>query len=400
MSRISFMNIDVLGHIYIHDMIIYYDRPLVFLGVNDSENYFIASCTDIEDSYERWILLPISKSKSIKALSGNIKAYDLFKNPEGGFLWNVKLDKDLHGNANKILPSELLDDDLPDRDVIYDVYESSYLPEKEEKDIVKTAVDEGRDIIDISLEKEDSHNHEIDAEILGDIIKENQKLLNLISDLRNEKNKEFKLKNRLSVSGFYAASFGIRMKSYNLVDLEERATKSELQKNIDVLIDILRSNGDVNLIKQTFGNINPNIANTYKNLLKALNRGKLGINLSYGSPNKLHGEISLSTKDIEQSLENIESQIEKIESKFLVEGTLVSISLTDNKFKILSEDDKLIKGKIDKDIHIKEYKLPKYIKADIKQIKKIEKLGNNEKVDYILEKLEYLNTDKKKDIKM
>src|SRR5699024_1178270 len=116
------MNIDLLGKIYIIEEVIYYDKPLTFICKNDIGNQFIASCIQL-DQEEQWLFLPLSRARLIQVLRGSITAYDAFKHSEMGLLWKVYIQSDNYstGKAKAIQSNELKDDDLPDKDVVYDI---------------------------------------------------------------------------------------------------------------------------------------------------------------------------------------------------------------------------------------------------------------------------------------
>ena len=80
-NKTSYMVIDSIGEIYIKGMILYYDKPLVFSCINETDQMYIAGCTQMEES-EEWLFVPISKARLVNALKGNILAYKLFKEPE------------------------------------------------------------------------------------------------------------------------------------------------------------------------------------------------------------------------------------------------------------------------------------------------------------------------------
>src|SRR5699024_7605674 len=217
----SYMNIDLLGNIYIMEEIIYYDKPLTFTCKNDIGNQFITSCIELDDE-EKWLYLPISKARLIQVLIGSITAYYAFTKPEIDFLWKVYIKSNSYslGRAIKIEPSELHEDELPDKDIVYDLYgeETFSIKSNERNEIVQDSVKERREFLDLSLEMKESHVHEIEAAFLGKVLENTQNLVNVIAHKRGVSGKvpkHIKEENKLIYSGDFADSFGFRLKSNN-----------------------------------------------------------------------------------------------------------------------------------------------------------------------------------------
>ncbi|ENJ9655627.1 hypothetical protein FDB88_11865 [Clostridium sporogenes] len=389
----AYMHVDLLGRIYIKDVIIYYDKPLTFACINDFGQLFIASCINI-DEIEEWLFVPLTEARLILGLRGNIQAYRMFSEPEGGFLWKIKISasKYTDGRASKILPNELIDDDLPDKDIVYDIYgEDEFLIKSEERmRILDDSVRERREILDVSLEPEHSHIHEIDAEFLGKVLENIQTMVNLISHRKgiNAKvPKDIKEKNKLKATGSYAASFGIRLKSNNLANI---LNESEVQDSLDTFMDILEAKSDVQKLANILDKLNPAVGIHYRNFLKLFNKEDVGIKTYCAFPNSKYRGNYFTRNEIKTSLKNLEEDIKEVKKEVELFGKVVAIDVLNKTFKFIINEDK-IQGSIGKDVKIEEYILPKEAKIKLEIISKFNNFTGEENIEYKLIQLEYYN---------
>lgn len=388
-----YMKIDIIGNIYIKDMIIYYDKPLVFSCINDFQQYFIACCNEL-DCIEEWFFLPISEARLIKGLKGNISAYDLFKYPEGEFLWKIKIDSNNYSNgrATQIKPELLCDEDLPDKDIVYDIYgeEDFTLKNSEREGILNDSVLERREIFDISLEPKDSHVHEIDALVLGKVLESTQNIINLIAHKQGVNAKVpniIKEENKLNVAGNYAASFGIRLKSNMLADI---LNESEIQKNLDIFMNILDAKSDTDKLTEILKELNPAVSIYYIELLKLLSKEEIGIKTYCAFPNNKYRKNHFVSEEIVLSLKSLEENIKELSKEIHLKGSVVAIDTLNRTFKFIAYDGEKVNGVIGEKINVEEYVLPKKAKIKLEMVTKLNDLTGKENINYRLLELEYI----------
>lgn len=388
----SYMNIDLLGNIYIMEEIIYYDKPLTFTCKNDIGNQFIASCIDLDDE-EQWLFLPLSEARLIQVLRGSITAYDAFTNPEMDFLWKVYIQSNSYslGRAIKIKPNELHEDDLPDKDIVYDLYgeETFSIKSNERNKIVQDSVKERREFLDLSLEMEESHVHEVEAAFLGKVLENTQNLVNVIAHKKGVSGKvpkHIKEENKLIYSGDFAASFGFRLKSNNLANI---LNESELQANLTVLLDLLESKSNTKKIVEILKDLNPSVLHYYKSFLNVLKGGNVSVKTYCAFPNDKYRNIDVSIDDIRQSIKALDSEIKEYNKEDTFQGKIVAIDTTNETFKFISNDDEIISGVIGENVNTEEYRLPKdaTVKLNIKI--KLNGFTGQENIDYELIELIY-----------
>lgn len=384
-----YMKIDLLGRIYIKDMIIFYDEPLVFSCVNDFGNLFIANKTVSEFENEEWIFLPISEAKLIKGLRGNISAYELFSKPEGEFLWKVCENGNNLAKAFKICPKTLTDDNLPDKKAFYKIYDDDLLTKKTNELISISSKKERREILDLSLEPNFGHSHEISCELLSKVLNQLQSTIYYIASKdEGEPLQKTKDENKLDITGAYAASFGIRLKSHNLSDL---LGESKCQKNLKILMNLLESKGNYNIIKDISNKIGSKAILKYNKLLKTLLDNNMGIKTECAFPNSYYKSIRLGKNDIQKSILTLESQVKDNVRQFEKIGNLVGINVDQRTFEFIDSDKEKFKGSIDNSLNIKEYRLPKYVKVKIEEKLEYNEVTQKEVYKYKLIYLDYLN---------
>jgi hypothetical protein len=70
------------GSLFIEDVIIYYDKPLLFTCVNALKSRFLVNCIDESDTDIEWLITKISNKRLINAYKKKISLYEIFKNTE------------------------------------------------------------------------------------------------------------------------------------------------------------------------------------------------------------------------------------------------------------------------------------------------------------------------------
>lgn len=385
----SYMYIESIGNIYVTEEIIYYDKLLTFVCKNEIGNLFLASCLDL-DEIEQWLFLPLSEARLIQVLRGSITAYEAFKNAELGFLWKAELKANNYtsGTAYKVIAN---DKDLPDKDIVFDIYaeETFSLKNEERFKIVEQAQNERREILDISLELNDTHTHEIEAALLGKILKQTQNIVNIIAHKKGVNAKVPKIikeENKLVYTGEYAASFGIRLKSNNLANI---LNESSLQENLRIFMNLLEAKDEVEKITDILKGLNPAVIQYYNDFLSVLKKENIAIKTYCAFSNEEYRAFNLSSEDIKKCLEVINADIKEIVKEDIFEGKVVAIDTTNNNFKFISEDNQTISGVINDSLSIQEYILPKSAKVKLKIKSKLNDFTGKERLEYELIELDY-----------
>ncbi len=78
------------GPQFIEDVILFYDKPLLFTCVDALKSRFIVNCIDESDSDIEWLIAKISNKRLINACKKRILQYEVFKNSENKKVLLVK----------------------------------------------------------------------------------------------------------------------------------------------------------------------------------------------------------------------------------------------------------------------------------------------------------------------
>lgn len=70
------------GPQFIEDVILFYDKPLLFTCVDALKSRFIVNCIDESDTDIEWFIAKISNKRLGNAYKRKISLYEVFKNTE------------------------------------------------------------------------------------------------------------------------------------------------------------------------------------------------------------------------------------------------------------------------------------------------------------------------------
>lgn len=387
------MQIDCLGNIYITEVFEFYDEPLLFSCMNSFGNLFVAVLLDLEDTYKEWLYLPISEARLIKAKKQLIDLHDLFSQPEDDLLWKVfEVVGEKICKAQLISKSDLQEDDLPDRNTFIEVeINDSMMPKAAEIDnISKITKLERREILDISLEPNYNHAHEIGCVALAETLNNVQNTIYAIADKQGKKQtpKYIKQQNTLNVAGFFAASFGIRLKADEIVDI---TNKSNIQSNIDILLELLESKGDKDRFKNIISKIHPKAAIRYKELLETFRKHEVSFKATCAYPNNYLNTVEINKSDVDLGLKLYNEEIQNITNTSEYEGLLNMVNYEKGKFELkIDNDEGTIRGDIANDIQVEVYRIPTHVKTKIEQRIWINDITKKEEIRYKLIELSYI----------
>jgi|LSQX01.3.fsa_nt_gb hypothetical protein len=379
------MHVNLLGKLWIKDIFVYYDEPLMFSCENQFRQLFLANCVEEDEVKKTWIIVPISNSRLLYARRGSISVHKLFSEPEGEFLWRVEeyVDEKI-SYAFQILPNELCNEELPTEDAYFEPIKDDFLSEQD-REIVLTSVNEKRTIIDLSLEPDNGHTHEIPPDVLGKTLCEFQDLVYCIAHrtggVGSPTPRRVIEDNQLNVTGMYAASFGIRLKSRDLANI---FGETLVQHTLNTLGALLRSASNNDEIKNVLSVLSPKVGLRYRKLLLTLTKNNLGVKTYIASPNKDFKEIFLSSSELHNSLEALESEINNSSRIIKYEGVLVGADVSNKSFAFIPFEEKKINGRIADDINIEKFIVPVDVKVKIKETIEINAMTKKEDISYLL----------------
>lgn len=351
-----------IGELYYHHTYLYYDEPLIFSCATKAMQYYLVfAVPSAPESNETWLMVPISIGRLTKAERNAIELRRLITEPE-----TVVFQVDRIGTEVMMVTvpfEQLTNDMLPEAGEYLD-----YLPALEllppTQTTIAQATNEMRDIIEISLERDDGHTHELPCLTVVDALDNVQQLVYALAyktgGIRGAIPQRIKENCQLCLTGMFAASVGLRLKSDDLCDMYNETPLTATLKDLNYLFEIA---GDKTKLKEFFACQNPRVVYRFKSLITALLRGNVGINLNTASPNNSSFTKHYSTKELAASLVLIESEIEEYVETQSFYGELVGANVDRSTFEFVTTEKEHIRGKIDSSIRDSVFSIPQTAEA-------------------------------------
>lgn len=381
-----FLDIDLLGTVYINEVYEFYDEPLLFSCKNMFEHIFLSVCIDFQKDKKIWYYLPISQAKLILAKKKQKSLYELFKNPEGNFLWQVhEYYEKKQAEAKKILSVDLDDISLPEKNTYIEYKDSEDKKIFNDESRLENAIKEKRDIFDVSFEVDGEHGNEIPSMILGKNIETIQRLIYYIAyidgNLSSQIPKSIKESTTLNVTDNYAASFGVRFKSDDISDLHG---KTKVQDSVKILMKLLNPNNKIQNKNDIIKGLNPNVGYRYKKMLENLFKDNISVKAYLATPSREYYETSLNTTQTKKIIDEILLQVEEREEQETYYGEIVGINVDKNKFEFITNDGDKIDGKISEVLNKETFEVPIETKVIIKKASEYNRFTLKDKITYWL----------------
>lgn len=389
-----FATIPNIGTLYFHHVYLFYDQPQIFSCKDEHSKFYIVLLIESNGDYDEWLLVAITKERLKKAEDNIITIREIFTLPETGHLWKVNFADDFVSLV--VSPECLTDNDLPEAGEYLDYngygyndesYETAiferplrpqvvcntmipcvdnpYLPDKCDTPII-AAQKENRDIIDISLEIDDGHMHEIPCSSLSQVLENVQQLIYAIGDrnggIFGPISSKVKQNCTMVVAGSFSASFGIRLKSDELSDI---SCETPLTSVLGEFNNLLTVSDDREELKAFLSNQNPRVAVKYRKLIKSLISSKTGIRVENASPNKAYFNKHFTTKELISNLKLIDSEIEETVTKETLYGRLEGVVHDKGTFEFVSTANERIRGKLAPNFKDSVFSVPSTVEAVI-----------------------------------
>lgn len=357
-----FLNLPSVGELYYYHTYLYYDEPLIFsCATKAMQYYFVVAIPSSPKSDEAWLIVPISTGRLAKAEKNSIEIRKLLTDPE-----TVIFQVDQAGSVISsimILPSQLSDDMLPESGEFLD-YSATLELAPSEHTPIDQALSEMRDVIEISLEKDDGHTQELPCLTVVDTLDNVQQLVYALAykngGIRGAIPQKIRDDCKLCLTGMFAASVGIRLKSDELCDMYFETPLTATLKDLNYLFEVA---GDKARLKEFLSKQNPRVAYRFKSLITALLRGDVGIKINNASPNKNSYSKHYSTRELAASLALIESEIEEFVEIQSFYGELVGANVERNTFEFVTTGNEHIRGTIAPCIRDSVFSIPQTAEA-------------------------------------
>lgn len=347
----AFGTISNIGTLFIDEIYYTYDEPQLFTCVNRASQRYLTLLTDMEEPNKKWLLVSVSQARINQLKNNLLPLRNAFTCPED-IVWELK--EELSGfKALPIDPKKISDEDLPEENTFLDLSISKESQERQ-YEIANDAINEHRDILDVSLEINESHQiKELSCGILSDVLSNIQNLVYSLAckakTLRSKIPYDIKENCKLQVACTFEGSFGIRLKSNELCDLEWRTPLSDTLKEFSTLLTATKNIEQLSpyLLSQS-----PKTALIFRNLLNLLVESDVSICFCGASPNKYAFNSYFSYSELRDGLKIIDSEISNRTNQSTLRGTLVGANVKNMTFEFVDQDDKVIKGSISREVSI------------------------------------------------
>lgn len=370
----KFGDIPGIGTLYYKQIYYFYDQPQIFLCINNAYQEYFIILLDDDGNTRQWLCAAISKACLNLLLNNKIEIRNIFTKPELGFVWKLINESDVF-NTSILCPTDLEEDMLPDAGeyLEYEDLDSSLLKPKDTEAYIASE-EERRDILDISLELKNGHVHEISCELLSDTLKNTQQLFYALGN-KNEGgagrvSSAIKKGCLLQVSGTFAASFGIRLKSDEICTLFGETSLTPIFAQFGKLLEATQNE---DRFREYLSSQRANVILKFRNLMKSLASCETGMVISGASPNKYQFKTKWTTDDIVKNLRLINSEVENLVETITLDGKMVGINIDKQTFMFISINDEVYKGRLSDEAAKKTYSIPKDGKAYIER-----KIGHNQ----------------------
>lgn len=378
-----FATLPNIGDLYYHRIYLFYEEPQIFSCMTKTlQSYLFLAIPTENDADNAWLAAPISTGRLLKAEKNAVEIRDIFTKPEA-LLWRIVQSEDRYTVAT-IDPNTLTDEMLPETGEFLDFVEAMEIAPSANTP-VNQAVREMRDILEISLEKDDTHISEIPCTALGDTLNNIQQLIYAIAfkdgGIRGSIPKNIKEDCTLCVAGMFAASVGVRLKSNDFCDIYMETPLTITLGDFNRLFSVA---GDRERLREFLSTQNPRVAVRYRALLRSLLSNKTGIRINNASPNNQTFARHFSTKELMCNLNLIDSEIEEMVKHVTVYGKLVGANVERCSFEFITTEDENIRGSIAPALSSSVFSVPQIVEADIEIRIGADSMTREEKLLYTL----------------
>ena len=235
-----FATVPFIGDLFFKSVYLYYDEPQIFSCVTSTlQSFFIIAIPSDGEEESTWLAVPVSTGKLSLLEKNLIEIRDAFTHPES-LIWRIYEIRDSF-YAKCVQASELTEESLPVTGVYLEYSGNDELQPSTEAPLDR-AKNEMRDIIEISVEKDDEHISEISCDTFSEILDGVQQLIYAIAykdgGLRGAIPKKIREDAKLCVSDMFAASVGVRLKSNEYCDIHMETPLTTTLKDFNTLFEL------------------------------------------------------------------------------------------------------------------------------------------------------------------
>ncbi|WP_042227713.1 DUF6575 domain-containing protein [Paenibacillus popilliae] len=380
-----------IGAVKIINVFEYYDGPKVFACESITGQKYVVNWIDTTSNNDTWFYVPVSGTRYLLILNGRVSLRDCILHSENNMVLEVQTPKGQYNTVeiNYREVGTIVEEELPDPDSYLELeQQESTLPPREEPTAL-TAARTGRDVLDLILNVSDQHSNEIDADLLGEVLVTTQNLAYYMgSNCINSRGpiaRDVINANKLKASGFFAASFGVRLKSDTHQGLFGDTDASD---TMEKLMELFESTPEVEKFRTVIKGLSIRAIKTYYTLLNKLDNEDTRIKIEWASPSQKYKEAVLDSGSIKKAVDILIKETKTEIKQIEVKGMLVGVNTESNKFNLHTEDDEQISGVIGKSLREQQFVVPANVTAVVEQKTEVHVFTEEEKSTFTLISLE------------
>lgn len=383
-----------LGKLELQRVIEYYDFPRIFTCCNSTGQIYLALSTyDDEDEFH-WIYLPLSSLRLSAIFGGATRLRHALLEPEGGFLFSVKIFIKGGTNFSYILPEQIPEDDLPSEDYSIDLTDNinthSIIIDPK-----KVAESSRRETFNYRIFPDEPNQHEISSRKLGGILTSTQELLDALGQsssgqpsARGPISADILEKTKINVAHVFEGSFGVQFRATQFSDLLDQ---SLISSAISEFSNVISAADSEDLLSNKLHSLKGRVTSKYRKLLKELSDINSGIELNWGSVQDGKGGIFSLTKEQVRKAYSIVDKIDiEMADEISVNGKLVGFNSRALRYEIQStEGDKSYAGKVANDavIDVSNPAIGEYYSVKLRMLIETQSTSGDELTRWVLVKL-------------
>lgn len=342
-------------NLYKIDDLIYFDGPLLSFYSNDDGENYLYYWVDVDETCNRWIVVPIEIVQLNDYLNKKITLYSFIKSYLTGYL--IDLDDKLETqNIYLIQISDLQDDYLPDINSFYSCEKTSediflnYYSKKHKKGILQANFSGGNEIgygtINLNLFSKLMNNFTDFNDGLGNSFykfeKKNQEYRKKINKENKEKTiskVDFLNTYKFEILSTQAASFSILLKPVD-EELGFEGLPTRADKYIEFLTDFLSGSENLETLKK-FSHVDISTINHYESFLRLVDESHCKFRIGYlNTISKAKYSKKIDADQAQLIINNLQTlDFESDETLNLI-GKFVALNIKAGKYSFESTDDK------------------------------------------------------------
>ena len=171
-----FIDLPIFGQLFFHHTYLFYDEPLLFSCMSKTfQCYFVIAIPSDTEPDNSWIVVPVSQGRLSQAEKNAIEIRELILNPEAN-VFKVVQKASSEVEMTIISTEEITEKCLPNRGTYLDYSPSLELSVSTSPSLDRAKL-EMRDIIEISLEKDNAHISEVPCTTAAETLNNLQQLI-------------------------------------------------------------------------------------------------------------------------------------------------------------------------------------------------------------------------------